>query len=126
MFERTRRVLGITHVVLKYNLISSLLNFYRSISKGRLPTEPLSAPSGGWEKEGERLRMAMTELGPTFTKLGQLLSKQPKIVPPPILAELQALQGMVEPLPFEQISRSVTFPSECISEVKGEKYPSCS
>jgi len=125
MFERTRRVLKITHVVIKYHLISSLLNFYRSFSKGGAPSEPLCAPSEGWEKEGERVRMALTELGPTFIKLGQLLSKRPDIIPPPILSELQTLQGKVEPLPFEQISRSVVFPCECISEETGEKYPAC-
>ncbi len=125
MFERTRRVLKITHVVIKYHLISSLLNFYRSFSKGGAPSEPLCAPSEGWEKEGERVRMALTELGPTFIKLGQLLSKRPDIMPPPILSELQTLQGKVEPLPFEQISRSVVFPCECISEETKEKYPAC-
>jgi ubiquinone biosynthesis protein len=107
MFERTKRVFKITRVIQKYHLISSLLGFYRSFAKGGLPSEPLCAPSEGWEKEGERLRRALTELGPTFIKLGQLLSKRPDIVPPPIIAELQLLQGRIEPLPFEQISRSV-------------------
>jgi ubiquinone biosynthesis protein len=125
MFERTRRILRIIHVVLKYHLISSLLGFYRTFSKGGLSSELLCAPSEGWEKEGERLRMALTELGPAFIKLGQLLSKRPDIVPPPILSELQMLQGKVEPLPFEQISRSVVFPYERISEETEEKYPAC-
>jgi ubiquinone biosynthesis protein len=125
MFERTRRVFKITHVVLKYHLISSLLGFYRSFAKGGIPAEPLCAPADGWEEEGERLRLALTELGPTFIKLGQLLSQRPDIMPPPIIAELQKLQAGVEPLPFEKISHSVTFPCECISEETGEKYSTC-
>ncbi len=122
MFECTRRVFRITHVVLKYHLISSLMGFYRSFSKGGLPSEPLCAPPEGWEKEGEHLRMALTELGPTFIKLGQLLSKRPDIVPPPILSELQTLQGRVAPLPFEQINRSVVFPYRSISETGESSY----
>ena len=125
MFERTRRVLRIIRVVLKYHLISSLLGFYRSFARGGVPTEPLCAPAEGWEKEGERLRLALTELGPTFIKLGQLLSQRPDIVPPPIIAELQTLQGGVAPLPFEDINRSVIFPCECVSEETGEKYSMC-
>jgi ubiquinone biosynthesis protein len=125
MFEGTKRVFKITRVVQKYHLISSLLGFYQSFAKGGLPSEPLCAPPEGWEKEGERLRRALTELGPTFIKLGQLLSKRPDIVPPPIIAELQLLQGGIEPLPFEQISRSVTFPCECTSEEMEERYTAC-
>lgn len=125
MFERTQRVLKIIRVVLKYHLISSLLGFYRSFAKGGMPIEPLCAPADGWEEEGERLRLALTELGPTFIKLGQLLSKRPDIVPPPIIAELQTLQAGVAPLPFEDINRSVIFPCECVSEETGEKYSTC-
>jgi ubiquinone biosynthesis protein len=125
MFERTRRVIKIIRVVLKYHLISSLLVFYRSFAKGGMSAEPLCAPSEGWEAEGERLRLALTELGPTFIKLGQLLSQRPDIVPPPIIAELQTLQAGVAPLPFEEISGSVTFPCECVSEETGEKYSTC-
>lgn len=125
MFERTRRVIKIIRVVLKYHLISSLLVFYRSFAKGGMSAEPLCAPSEGWEVEGERLRLALTELGPTFIKLGQLLSQRPDIVPPPIIAELQTLQAGVAPLPFEEISNSVTFPCECVSEETGEKYSTC-
>jgi ubiquinone biosynthesis protein len=112
MFERTRRIFRITCVVWKYHLFSSLLGFYRGFHKGVVPGEPLCAPSEGWEKEGARLRKGLTELGPTFIKLGQLLSKRPDIMPSPIIAELQKLQGEVEPVPFEQISRSVIYPSK--------------
>ncbi len=125
MFNLTKRVFKIIRVVWKYRLISSLLLFYRSYVKAGLPIEPLCAPDEGWEEEGERLRLALTELGPTFIKLGQLLSQRPDIVPPPIIAELQKLQSGVAPLPFEEISRSVTFPCECRSEETGELYSTC-
>jgi ubiquinone biosynthesis protein len=125
MFRLTKRVIVILKVVWKYHLISSLLGFYRSFAKGGIPTEPICAPAEGWEEEGERLRLALTELGPTFIKLGQLLSQRPDIVPPPIIVELQKLQSGVAPLPFDEINRSVTFPCECLDEETGEKYSTC-
>lgn len=45
-----------------------------------------------------RLRKVLTELGPTFVKLGQVLSLRPDILPPDVLAEFQKLQYEVEPM----------------------------
>jgi ubiquinone biosynthesis protein len=41
---------------------------------------------------GKRIRLALAELGPTFIKLGQVLSVRPDILPADILAELATLQ----------------------------------
>jgi ubiquinone biosynthesis protein len=49
-------------------------------------------PSGSAMSDGERLRRALTELGPTFIKLGQVLSTRIDLVGPDIAAELAALQ----------------------------------
>src|SRR3972149_2758123 len=46
---------------------------------------------------GRRLTMAATELGPTFVKLGQMLSTRPDIVPEAVLRELCTLQDDVPP-----------------------------
>lgn len=51
----------------------------------------------------ERLRMAMEELGPTFIKLGQLLSTRPDFVSPAYLNELAKLQDDVAPFPAEAV-----------------------
>jgi len=47
----------------------------------------------------QRLRRALEELGPTFIKLGQILSTRPDLVPPDFLAELAKLQDSAPPFP---------------------------
>ena len=67
-----------------------------------------------------RLRKALEELGPTFSKLGQILSTRPDLLPPDMIAELSRLQDRVAPLPFSEIERVLedawgTPPSEVLS-----------
>lgn len=49
----------------------------------------------------ERFRLALEELGPTFIKLGQVLSTRPDQVPPEFIIELKKLQNNVTPIPSE-------------------------
>lgn len=49
---------------------------------------------------GRHLRLALEELGPTFVKLGQLLSMRHDILPADITQELGKLQDSVRPFPF--------------------------
>lgn len=55
----------------------------------------------------ERLRMAFEELGPTFVKLGQVLSMRSDLLPEAFLDEFKKLQDNVQPLPFEVIRDSI-------------------
>lgn len=48
-----------------------------------------------------RLRHALEELGPTFIKLGQVMSTRPDLIPPAYLEELSKLQDSVPPFPTE-------------------------
>src|SRR5436190_217860 len=50
------------------------------------------------ETRARRLREALEELGPTFAKLGQILSTRPDLLPPEAIAELAALQDRVTPM----------------------------
>jgi len=52
---------------------------------------------------GARLRGALTELGPTFIKMGQLASTRSDILPQPLVAELTKLQDQVRPLSFADV-----------------------
>jgi predicted unusual protein kinase regulating ubiquinone biosynthesis (AarF/ABC1/UbiB family)/nucleotide-binding universal stress UspA family protein len=46
----------------------------------------------------QALRRALEELGPTFAKLGQILSTRPDLIPPEVADELAKLQDSVAPL----------------------------
>lgn len=50
----------------------------------------------------ERLRMACEELGPTFVKMGQVLSTRPDLIPIEMVEELSKLQDDVQPFPFAE------------------------
>jgi predicted unusual protein kinase regulating ubiquinone biosynthesis (AarF/ABC1/UbiB family)/nucleotide-binding universal stress UspA family protein len=49
-------------------------------------------------ERAQRVREALEELGPTFAKLGQILSTRPDLVSPELIAELEKLQDNVKPL----------------------------
>ena len=56
---------------------------------------------------GERLRLALEELGPIFVKFGQMLSTRQDLLPPDVAAELTKLQDQVPPFCGDQATRIV-------------------
>ena len=82
-FVRLRRLWQIQQVMRRYNL--------RAILKGEKDRDP--------RPRGERIRMALEELGAVFIKFGQALSTRPDIVPADIAVELAKLQDRVPPFP---------------------------
>jgi ubiquinone biosynthesis protein len=98
-------------------------------------------PAGFWQRLlptppprrslGERIRLAAEELGPTFVKLGQLLSMRPDIVPHEVILELRKLQDSVQPLPFATMRPVLTSalardPAEVFAEFDEQPVASAS
>jgi ubiquinone biosynthesis protein len=57
----------------------------------------------GRRRQAKRLRAALEELGPTYAKLGQVLSTRPDLLPAEYIEELATLQDHVAPLTEEEV-----------------------
>ncbi|MHB8252967.1 MAG: ubiquinone biosynthesis regulatory protein kinase UbiB [Acidiferrobacter sp.] len=99
-FGRTRRLLHISAVFIAHDLDEFVVNLHLF----RLYRYALRLLPWRWHKRvlaprGERLRLALEELGPIFVKFGQMLSTRPDLIPDDILVELSRLQDQVPPFP---------------------------
>ncbi len=79
----------------------------------------------------QRLRMAFEELGPTYIKLGQVLSTRPDLVPVDFVRELAKLQDAVPPIPFDEVKTVVeaefgTSPEELFEQLEEQSLASAS
>lgn len=71
---------------------------------------PSSRANGGARLDPgapERLRLALEQLGPTFVKLGQILSTRGDLLAPEWVGELERLQSHVAPLPWDAVRAQV-------------------
>jgi len=81
---------GFDEVIERLELPERFIPFYTPHPEVDLPFE-------------ERLRLLMEDLGPSFIKLGQVLSLRPDLVPPKIINSLRKLQDQVAPVEFSRI-----------------------
>ncbi len=98
MANHFERYAEVAEILLRHGLdsIAAVLGLGRL----RIGSPPYSAAP---QTAPERLVVALEELGPTFIKLGQLLSTRPDILPKDYLAALSRLQDGATPVDADEI-----------------------
>jgi len=87
----------------RYKEIGSLLVKHRHLlGRGSGPDDD------GLDADARALASDLEEMGPTFVKLGQLLSTRADLLPPPYLKALARLQEGVEPFGFAEVEQIVS------------------
>ncbi len=106
--KSVRRAWRIGRVLLRYRL-DSLLDDTPAERWLRLarPFVPNASTNVQAMPRGQRLRLALQELGPIFVKFGQILSTRRDLVPADIADELTLLQDRVQPFDGEEARRIV-------------------
>ncbi len=106
-YRNLQRLTQISNVFVKHGFgylavqlrLGKILPLRRRFGAAGKEPQPVTIP--------ERIRLAFEELGPTFIKLGQILSSRPDLVPPPFVEEFKRLQDNVPPFPFGQVKETV-------------------
>jgi predicted unusual protein kinase regulating ubiquinone biosynthesis (AarF/ABC1/UbiB family) len=102
--ERLKRYKDVAMLLIKYGR-SDLLS-PAGLENSVLPEE--IASESGTIAPAEELAKDLEKLGPTFIKLGQLLSTRADLLPAPYLDALTRLQDHIEPFPYEEVDRIVS------------------
>jgi ubiquinone biosynthesis protein len=94
------RLLKISAILARYRLDEFLeaTHLYRPMTLLRV-LAPWGARGVADKPRGERLRLALYEMGPIYVKFGQIISTRRDLVPPDIADELAQLQDRVPPFP---------------------------
>ena len=86
-----------------YYITKTRLNSHLPLSERLKKVKPIPNK----EKQAIRLRKVFTQLGPTFIKLGQLLSLRPDLVPEEFTKEFEKLQDKVPSASYKEIKKIV-------------------
>jgi ubiquinone biosynthesis protein len=98
------RLLKISTILARYRLDEFLkaTHLYRPMRLVRVLAPWAKSKEMAGRPRGERLRLALTEMGPVFVKFGQIVSTRRDLVPADIADELALLQDQVPPFPGTQ------------------------
>jgi ubiquinone biosynthesis protein len=119
MLGKTKRYLKFTKVLLKYNLIPEL---YRDLRADYISNPECTCTFDLENRQAAvKLREAFEELGPTFIKIGQTISKRHDLVPQLYVIEMSNLQDKVKPVPFEEMAESLDLACICEYETLEER-----
>ena len=108
-FDDMRRVAELSAILIRHGLgeLVGRIGLEKTMrSAGYVAASPGSEVSNGSTLPG-RLRQALEEMGPTFVKLGQILSTRVDLLPPAYIAELCKLRSAVSTVPFEALVNEV-------------------
>lgn len=102
-----KRVAGISRVMIRHGL-GNTLDWIGGFGTGRSKQigEQAGGPLSGFPSP-ERIRKTFEELGPSFIKLGQLMSTRADIFPAPYIEELRKLQDQVPAVAFSEIRQVI-------------------
>ncbi len=106
LYRNLKRWREILAVLRRYGL-ADWLSRYQSLPFRDSFKDRSGVPLSKYSSE-ERVRMALTDLGPTFIKLGQILAARPDIVGPSLGTELKRLRADVEPDDIEKVRETLT------------------
>lgn len=106
IFRNVRRGTEIISVLSKYGLADWLSRTNIDFAKDQLRSNVDGESIARLTREA-RIRLTLTELGPTFIKLGQLLSTRPDLVGKDLATELQLLQSSTPADPPEVVRQIV-------------------
>src|SRR5262245_26202445 len=76
--------------------------------EAELEPEVRQGNGNGTAPTGEEFAAELERMGPTFVKLGQLLSTRGDLLPQEYLEALERLQDDVTPVPYDDIEKSIT------------------
>jgi ubiquinone biosynthesis protein len=102
-----RRFAVITRVMLKHGLGDVVERLFTRAAKKEKGIEDKGHRFKAGFPSPKRIRLVLEELGPSFIKLGQLMSTRADMFPPEYLEEFRKLQDQVPPVPFEDIKKVI-------------------
>jgi ubiquinone biosynthesis protein len=98
--QHVRRYAGIARLMLKY----SQSDVFKPLSRF---TTGDNGDTATRDSSPEELTNDLERMGPTYVKLGQILSSRPDLVPKPYMKALSRLQDRVKPFSFAQVEEIV-------------------